>query len=179
VISRLNTRPARTPVNALLRPHGSPTHDSGPPWIATPSVSGVLLPFLVPVYPGAFHRFHGLRPYPPGSALPRPTRHRAGGVTTRQASLNVTDRSIAHPVNQGVRRWASAPPVSRRHRQPATGPPGGYPDRTYTGKRRRAYESAINHSHDQPPILSGCTGRTTLTPGAEKVQRMLWLESKS
>ncbi|MFA1544590.1 DUF6985 domain-containing protein, partial [Actinomadura monticuli] len=28
--------------------------------------------------------------------------------------------------------------------QPATGPPGSYPDRTHTGKRRRAYEQ------DQP-----------------------------
>jgi len=26
-------------------------------------------------------------------------------------------------------------------------------DRTYTGKRRRAYESAVNHLHDQPPTL--------------------------
>ncbi len=38
VISRLNS-PARTPpVNASLRPHGTPTHDSGPPQIATPSM---------------------------------------------------------------------------------------------------------------------------------------------
>ena len=57
VISRLNSWPARTPVNASLRPYGSPTHDSGPPWIATPSMSGVLIPFLVPVYPGAFPTF--------------------------------------------------------------------------------------------------------------------------
>jgi hypothetical protein len=38
----------------------------------------------------------------------------------------------------GFRHWASTPPVSRRSRQSATGPPGGYPDRTHTGKRRRA-----------------------------------------
>ena len=36
-ITRLNS-PARTPpINASLRPHGTPTHDSGPPRIATPS----------------------------------------------------------------------------------------------------------------------------------------------
>src|SRR4029453_2796948 len=35
-------------------PRGSPTHDLGPPWIATPSISGVLIPFPIPVYPGAF-----------------------------------------------------------------------------------------------------------------------------
>jgi hypothetical protein len=41
---------------------------------------------------------------------------------------------------KGFRRWASTPVVSLRHRQPATGPPGSYPDRTHTGKRRRAYD---------------------------------------
>lgn len=81
------------------------------------------------------HRFHGLRPLLPSSALPRPTPHKAGCVTAGQASLHVTDRSVAHPATQDARCWASAPPVSRRHRQPATGPPDRYPDRTYTGKR--------------------------------------------
>ena len=46
---------------------------------------------------------------------------------------------------KGFCRWAPAPPVSRRNRQPATGPPGSYPDRTHTGRRRRAYE------HEEPP----------------------------
>jgi hypothetical protein len=91
------------------------------------------------------HRVHGLRLFPTGSALPGPTRLRAGALTTLQASLDVTDRSVAHPAKRDARRWASTPPVSRRHRQPATGPPDSYPDRTYTGKRRRAYKSAINH----------------------------------
>jgi transposase len=35
--SGLNSQPACTPANASLRPHGSPTHDPGPPWLATPS----------------------------------------------------------------------------------------------------------------------------------------------
>jgi hypothetical protein len=94
------------------------------------------------------HRFHGLRPRYPGSAPPQ-------HLTARQASLAVTDRSVAHPRNRDARRWASTPPVSRRHRQPATGPPDSYPDRTHTGKRRRAYESAIK----QPPTLPGRTYR--------------------
>jgi hypothetical protein len=55
VISRLNGWPARTPVNASPSPSQTPMHDSGPPWIATPSMSGVLIPFLPPVYPGAPH----------------------------------------------------------------------------------------------------------------------------
>jgi hypothetical protein len=55
VISRLNGWPVRTPVNASPSPSQTPMHDSGPPWIATPSMSGVLIPFLPPVYPGAPH----------------------------------------------------------------------------------------------------------------------------
>src|SRR5918998_5596000 len=58
VISRLNGWPARTPVNASPTPSQTPTHDSGPSWIATPSMSGVLIPFLPPVYPGAPHVPH-------------------------------------------------------------------------------------------------------------------------
>ena len=44
------------------------------------------------------------------------------------------------PLLQGFRHWAPTRPVSRPSRQSATGPPGSYPDRTSTGKRRRAYE---------------------------------------
>jgi hypothetical protein len=55
VISRLNGWPARTPVNASPSPSQTPAHDSGPSRIATPSMSGVLIPFLPPVYPGAPH----------------------------------------------------------------------------------------------------------------------------
>ena len=36
LISRLNTGPARTPVNASPAPLQTPTHDSGPSWVATP-----------------------------------------------------------------------------------------------------------------------------------------------
>src|SRR5512132_427480 len=38
-------------------PRGPSTHDSGPSWIATPSMSGALIPFLLPAYPGAFPPF--------------------------------------------------------------------------------------------------------------------------
>ena len=37
VLSRLNTRPARTPVNASPLPSRAVTHDSGPLWVANPS----------------------------------------------------------------------------------------------------------------------------------------------
>jgi hypothetical protein len=81
------------------------------------------------------HRFHGLRPEGRGSAPPPPAS--AGTFTARQASLDATDRLVAPP-SQGLRRCASTPGVSPRRRQPATGPPGSYPDRTHTGWRRRA-----------------------------------------
>src|SRR4051812_32991465 len=73
-----------------------------------------------------------------GSALPSPA-PKDGPLTTPQASRDATDRPLAPP-SQGLRRWASTRPVSRPSRQPATGPPGSYPDRTHTGRRRRAYE---------------------------------------
>src|SRR6266540_5854256 len=49
---------------------------------------------------------------------------------------------------KGFRRWASTRPVSRPSRQPATGPPGSYPDGTHTRWRRRASVGSgqpINH----------------------------------
>src|SRR5262245_6289046 len=84
-----------------------------------------------------FSAFHGLRPDFGGSALPAPAQT-DGPLTTPQASRNATDRSVAPP--QGLStlgfdliRFQTKPPV-------ATGPPDSYPDRTHTGKRRRAYD---------------------------------------
>jgi hypothetical protein len=59
--------------------------------------------------------------------------------------LRVMLRTASSLPLKGLRRWASARPVSRPSCQPATGPPGSYPDRTLTGRRRRAYE------HEDPP----------------------------
>jgi hypothetical protein len=75
-----------------------------------------------------------------------------------------TARLLPH---KGFRHWASPPQVSPRQRQSATGPPDSYPDRTYTGKRRRA-RPAINRSHDQPPV----SGRT-----AEEVERRVLMRA--
>ena len=36
IISQLNTRPAWTPVNALMAASRLATHDAGPGWVATP-----------------------------------------------------------------------------------------------------------------------------------------------
>src|SRR5579862_4953702 len=40
ILSRLNTRPVRTPVNASAVLSRAPPHDSGPAWIASPSLYG-------------------------------------------------------------------------------------------------------------------------------------------
>jgi hypothetical protein len=53
-ISRLHTRPARTPVNASPPPSRAEAHDSGPMWLATPSSYDSFIHYTLPVLPGAF-----------------------------------------------------------------------------------------------------------------------------
>jgi hypothetical protein len=56
------------------------------------------------------------------------------------------------------REWFFEDQHSKPSRQPATGPPGSYPDRTFTGRRRRAYELEETPWHYvtvSPPILLG------------------------
>ena len=60
----------------------------------------------------------------------------AAGFASRYGPL-----SCSH--HRGFRRWASTRPVSRPSRQPAIGLPGNYPDRTHTGRRRRASAQAM------------------------------------
>ena len=55
-LSRLNTRPARTPVNASTTPSRASPHDSGPLWPATPSTCDSFIHCTLPVYPGAQHQ---------------------------------------------------------------------------------------------------------------------------
>jgi len=52
-LSRLNTRPARTPVNASPLPLRATTHDSGPLWAANPLAYDSFIHYISPVYPGA------------------------------------------------------------------------------------------------------------------------------
>src|SRR2546430_3083082 len=54
-------RPALPPVNASPASFRAPTHDSGPPWVASPSMSDFLLPYSMPVYPGAPRQASPLR----------------------------------------------------------------------------------------------------------------------
>ena len=52
-LSRLNTRPARSPVNASPLPSRATTHDSGPLWAANPLTYDSFIHYTSPVYPGA------------------------------------------------------------------------------------------------------------------------------
>src|ERR1700739_1392810 len=48
-ISRLNTRPVRSPVNASTPPSRAAPHDSGPLWFATPSTYETFIHYTLPV----------------------------------------------------------------------------------------------------------------------------------
>jgi hypothetical protein len=52
-LSRLNTSPARSPVNASLTTLQLQPHDSGPIWVANPSSYGTLIHYFLPVLTGA------------------------------------------------------------------------------------------------------------------------------
>jgi hypothetical protein len=97
----------------------------------------------------ALHPFHGLRRDNRGSAPPVPARRRrpndAAGFASRYGPLSCSPQ-------RGFRRWASTRPVSRPSRQPATGPPGSYPDGTRTRRRQRAYVGS--GQLNQPPPTS-------------------------
>ena len=84
-------------------------------------------------------------------AVSRPARHSLRCLTTRQASLPL--RTVQLLPHKGFRRWAPARPVSRPNRQPATGLPGDYPDRTHTGRRRRASDQVMTAGRSPPRSL--------------------------
>ncbi len=94
-------------------------------------------------------RFHGLRPEFPGSALPV-ARPRPGPL--RRCRLRLMLWTAQSLPLKGFRGRASPPDVSLRRRQPATGPPGSYPDRTPTGLRRRACRCRLRPRCPGQPI---------------------------
>jgi hypothetical protein len=65
-LSRLNGRPARSPVNASRGQLPAPMHDSGPAWVANPSPYRTLIYCTSPVLTGA------RKPSPPNLAEPGP-----------------------------------------------------------------------------------------------------------
>ena len=70
LISGLNTLPARSPANASPQPSPTTTHDSGPVWLAKPSLSETFTPSHLAGFPGApqRHKRH------PGTFEPRDAR---------------------------------------------------------------------------------------------------------
>ena len=101
---------------------GLPSSHRHHPNVPSPLRRGVLqgcdpgstpLPWPSPRYPGL-----GTPLSPPERVL----------ITTRQASLDATDRWLASP--KGLSTLGKT--------QPATGPPGSYPDGTHTRRRRQA-----------------------------------------
>src|SRR6266853_92541 len=64
-LSRLNTRPARSPVNASTPPSRAAPHDSGPMWVATPLSYYFFIHYTSPVLTGA----QGVSPCPPALAV--------------------------------------------------------------------------------------------------------------
>src|SRR6266540_2340957 len=68
----------------------------------------------------------------------------------RRGRLRMRCGPLSCSPQRGFRRWASTRPVTRPSRQPATGPPGSFPDGTHTRWRRRAY-LRIRSPHQPPP----------------------------
>ncbi|MBB5155626.1 transposase [Saccharopolyspora phatthalungensis] len=93
-------------------------------------------------------------PIPKGSAPPATTL--TGGMSNDAAGFASRYRPLSRSPYKGFRHWASTPQVSPRHRQSATGPPGNYPDRTHTGKRRRA-DNRTSTTYTVNPLSAGRT----------------------
>ena len=75
-------------------------------------------------------------------------------------------RTVQLLPQKGLRHWAPTRPVSRPSRQSATGPPDSYPDRTHTGKRRRARTTrSPRYVTRPPPCSAGRTGKLRYAVG--------------
>src|SRR6266496_584762 len=123
-------------------PRGPSTHDLGPSWIATPSMSGVLIPFLMPVHPGAFPTF---------------TRHRSTrsvASSTPTASPRLRRSPSAWPPH---RRLHSASELTRIHQLAGHAlHPGPYPPAL---SRHSSYGASPTGSLVVPPSDLACRTR--------------------
>ena len=79
-------------------------------------------------------------PSPCFRGLGTPCTHPEGWTSNDAAGFASRYGPLSCSPHRGFRHWASTRPVSKPSRQSATGPPGSYPDRTPTGKQRRADE---------------------------------------
>jgi hypothetical protein len=121
---------------------------------------------LLPARPSVLRPLGQGQPWPPVKAHdakrgPCHLRQPPYGGESLAAASRIFTASMAFAVNRparlslscfplkGFRRRAPTRPVSRPGRQPATGLPGEYPDRTFTGRRRRAADQVVIAG--QPP----------------------------
>src|SRR5438552_12106510 len=88
-------RPARAPVNASPRPHGTSTHDSGSLWVANPSTQSSFHSSSKPVYPGAFSK--PPRGVPWRAPATAPSRHPPHNNRERLLTTESADRHLASP----------------------------------------------------------------------------------
>jgi hypothetical protein len=164
--------------SSLIRPHPTPcrldatsrfsgyTHRLLPasevpgPTRASPVLVPTFRPSRSP-YPGGFlgacnsrssTPSMGLRRAFSGSAPPCPL----AGLASRGCKIRLMLRAGRSLPQKGFRRWASTPGVSPRRRQPATGPPGSYPDRTLTGRQTRACRRGSPQLHHLLPEMARC-----------------------
>jgi len=83
-------------------------------------------------------------------------------VLSRGGRIRVMLRTGTLLPQKGFRRCASTPGVSPRRRQPATGLPGDYPDRTFTGWQMQAYghrSHQVMRQHSLPDIACALWAR--------------------
>jgi hypothetical protein len=93
-----------------------------------------------------------------------------GQVIQRRGRLHFTLRTARLHAPESGRSTLGFDPARFQTTPPACyRAPGSYPDRTHTGKRRRAYESAVNQASDQPPITTGRTRTPSSNAGSRPV----------
>ncbi len=108
-ISRLNTQPKRTPVNASQWPLRTTTHDSRPEWIATPSPYGSFIHNTSPVLTA-----------PAGCLKRRQRRNSRDRVRANVIENSGRTRKREH--EHGLRRVERAQPTRTLFQQPVSNP---------------------------------------------------------
>jgi hypothetical protein len=167
-ISRLNGRPTRTPVNASPAPSRTPTHDSGPPWIATPSMQGSLIPFSMPVYPGAPHvpcksPYQARAAFMPGTTWPA-SRHPPGS----SRGNNWTPVSECHRYAYDVSTVVHSRSPSRLTPDTSRAPfPQRSPPRLIHRRSLRWFETS--------PCVGGPGGPTSITSAAPHPKHSVYI----
>jgi hypothetical protein len=121
--------------------------------------------------PPGRHRFHGRHRGSRGPALPCPPHGGQGNGAAGPASCHGPSGCL--PTGQVTLGFDAG--RSPRRRQPATGPPGSYPDRTSTGKRRRACTDAQPYTRSTSSLLgapnSTYTRRNQIVSTVKQVAR--------